>query len=409
MLVTRPALRLRAEAALGRSPVTALLGPRQCGKTTLARDLARTRASTFFDLERPADRLRLQQGELTLGSLSGLVVIDEIQREPGLFNLLRVLADRRPARARFLILGSASPDLIKGASETLAGRVAFIDMGGFSLEEVGASHLDRRWLRGGFPRSYLARSGALSLSWREDFIRTFLERDIPQLGIQIPAEHLRRFWSMTAHYHGQIWNGSEIAGSLGVAHTTVARYLDILCGAFVLRRVPPWHANIGKRLVKSPKVYLRDSGLLHSLLGIRDRHDLLGHPKLGASWEGLVLEELLWTVSDRDLFFHSTHSGSEVDFVVRSGVDLFGFEAKCSDAPSLTRSMRVVLEDLGLKHLFVVYPGPERFPLHAKVTAIPMAALAAGPKGLLAPARRPVARRASSGPGRSRRLPSSFE
>jgi len=389
MNITRTALHRQVQAALKRSPVVALLGPRQCGKTTLARDIARTRAATFFDLERPADRSRLQEGELTLGSLTGLVVIDEIQRQPDLFNLLRVLADRRPRRARFLILGSASPDLVKGVSETLAGRVAFIDMGGFSLDEVGASHLERLWVRGGFPRSYLARNAADSVSWREDFVRTFLERDIPQLGIQVPAEHLRRFWSMTAHYHAQIWNGSEIAGSLGVGHPTAARYLDLLCGAFVLRRVPPWHANLGKRLVKSPKVYVRDSGLLHYFLGIRDRHDLLGHPKLGASWEGLVLEELLRVVSERDIHFYSTYSGAECDFVVRSGVDLLGFEAKRSDAPTLTRSMRVVLDDLRLKHLFVVYPGPATFPLHEKVTAIPMAALSTGVAGLLRNLRRP--------------------
>lgn len=395
MSIDRAALRIRVEVALRRSPVTSLLGPRQCGKTTLAREIAETRAATFFDLERPADRLRLQQPELTLAPLSGLVVIDEIQREPALFNILRVLADRKSARARFLILGSASPDLIRGASETLAGRVAFVDMGGFGLEEVGASHLDRLWLRGGFPRSYLARNLAESASWREDFVRTFLERDIPQLGIQVPAEHLRRFWSMTAHYHAQIWNSSEIAGSLGVSHPTASRYLDILCGAFVLRRLPPWHVNIGKRLVKSPKVYLRDTGLLHHFLGIQDRHGLMGHPKLGASWEGLVLEELLRVASERDVFFYSTHSGAEVDFVVRSGVDLVGFEAKRSEAPSLTRSMQVVLKDLSLKHLFVVYPGPERFPLHEKVTAIPISAVAAGTKGLLKsrPGRRGQARR----------------
>ncbi len=389
MNITRTALHRQVQAALKRSPVVALLGPRQCGKTTLARDMARTRDATFFDLERPADRSRLQEGELALGSLTGLVVIDEIQRQPDLFNLLRVLADRRPRRARFLILGSASPDLVKGISETLAGRVAFIDMGGFSLDEVGASHLERLWVRGGFPRSYLARNAADSVSWREDFVRTFLERDIPQLGIRVPAEHLRRFWSMTAHYHAQIWNGSEIAGSLGVGHPTAARYLDLLCGAFVLRRVPPWHANLGKRLVKSPKVYVRDSGLLHYFLGIRDRHDLLGHPKLGASWEGLVLEELLRIVSERDIHFYSTYSGAECDFVVRSGVDLIGFEAKRSDAPTLTRSMRVVLDDLRLKHLFVVYPGPATFPLHGKVTAIPMAALSTGVAGLLRNPRRP--------------------
>ena len=383
MNVARAALRRRVDEALNRSPVTAILGPRQCGKTTLAREVARSRAATFFDMERPADRSRLEAPELSLRSLKGLIVIDEIQRQPGLFNLLRVLADRRPLPARFLILGSASPDLVKGVSETLAGRVAFVDMGGFSLEEAGGTRLERLWLRGGFPRSYLARNPADSFSWREDFVRTFLERDIPQLGFQIPAEHLRRFWSMTAHYHAQIWNGSEIAGSLGVAHTTVARYLDLLCGAFVLRRIPPWHVNLGKRLVKSPKVYVRDSGLLHYFLGIHDRHDLLGHPKLGASWEGLVLEELLRVASERDIHFYSTYSGAELDFVVRSGGGLIGFEAKRSEAPTLTKSMRVVLDDLRLKHLFVVYPGPARFPLHKNVTAIPMAALSAGVEGLL--------------------------
>ncbi len=383
MNVARTTLRRRVEAALNRSPVTAILGPRQCGKTTLAREIARGRAATFFDMERPADRARLEAPELSLRSLKGLIVIDEIQRQPGLFNVLRVLADRRPLRARFLILGSASPDLVKGVSETLAGRVAFVDMGGFSLEEAGAAWSDRLWIRGGFPRSFLARNAAASFVWREDFVRTFLERDVPQLGVQIPAEHLRRFWSMTAHYHAQIWNGSEIAASLGVAHTTVARYLDLLCGAFVLRRIPPWHVNLGKRLVKSPKVYVRDSGLLHYFLGIHDRHDLLGHPKLGASWEGLVLEELLRVASERDIHFYSTYSGAELDFVVRSGRGPVGFEAKRSEAPTLTKSMRVVLDDLRLKHLFVVYPGPARFPLHKNVTAIPMAALSAGVEGLL--------------------------
>jgi predicted AAA+ superfamily ATPase len=383
LTITRAALLRQVETAIKRSPVTALLGPRQCGKTTLARDIARSRAATFFDLERPADRARLREGERTLGPLTGLIVIDEIQRQPELFNLLRVLADRRPRRARFLILGSASPHLVKGVSETLAGRVSFVDMGGFGLDEVGASQFERLWVRGGFPRSYLARNTAESFAWREDFVRTFLERDIPQLGIQIPAEHLRRFWNMTAHYHAQIWNGSEIAGSLGVGHTTAARYLDLLCGAFVLRRVPPWHVNLGKRLVKSSKVYVRDSGLLHYFLGVHDRHDLLGHPKLGASWEGLVLEELVRVVSERDIHFYSTYSGAECDFVVRSGVDLIGFEAKRSEAPALTRSMHVVLDDLRLKHLFVVYPGADTFPLHEKVTAIPLSDLSKGIATLL--------------------------
>jgi len=382
MNIIRTALQSRVQSALKRAPVVALLGPRQCGKTTLAMAVARGRKATFFDLERSADRLRLQAPELSLGSLLGLVVIDEIQRQPELFAALRVLADRKPVRARFLILGSASPDLIRGASETLAGRVAFVDMGGFGLDEVGAARLDRLWVRGGFPRSYLARTSAESFAWREDFVRTFLERDVPQLGIQIPAEHLRRFWSMTAHYHAQVWNGSEIGGSLGVAHTTVARYLDILCGAFVLRRVLPWHANVGKRLVKSPKVYVRDSGLLHHFLGIHNRHDLLGHPKLGASWEGLVLEELLRIASERDVFFYSTYAGAEVDFVVRFGVHLLGFEAKRSEAPALSKSMRVALEDLNLKHLFVVYPGRDAIPLNERVTAIPITDLTAGFKGL---------------------------
>jgi len=381
MTIDRSVLRGRVEAALRRSPVTALLGPRQCGKTTLARDIVRTRPAGFFDLERSTDRARLSDGELALAPLKGLIVIDEIQRQPELFNLLRVLADRRPLRARFLVLGSASPDLVKGVSETLAGRVAFIDMGGFSLLEVGAQRLERLWLRGGFPRSYLAGHAAESVAWREDFVRTFLERDIPQLGVQVPAEQLRRFWSMTAHYHAQIWNGSEIAGSLGVAHTTVARYLDLLCGAFVLRRIPPWHANLGKRLVKSPKVYVRDSGLLHYFLGIRDRHDLLGHPKLGASWEGLVLEELMRIVPERDVYFYSTYSGAELDFVIRAGVDLIGVEAKRSEAPALTKSMRVTLNDLRLKHLLVVYPGLDTFRMHEKVTAVPLAGL---PKSLSA-------------------------
>ncbi|GMQ76087.1 MAG: hypothetical protein BMS9Abin01_1351 [Gammaproteobacteria bacterium] len=290
-MINRPRRLAAIRSILAHNPVCALLGPRQSGKTTLARMLLRGRKDTHvFDLETAGGRARLAQPEL---ALSGLIVIDEIQREPRLFEVLRPLADRSRRPARFLILGSASPDLIRGVSESLAGRVGFADLGGFDLTEVGARHMRTLWLRGGLPRSYLARNHSLSFRWRRDFVRTFLERDVPQLGIRIPAESLRRFWMMLAHYHAQVWNGAELARSLGVTEHTVRRYLDVLAGIYLVRQLPPWFENISKRQYKSPKVYVRDSGLLHSLLGLTTWEELTAHPKLGASWEGFALEQVI--------------------------------------------------------------------------------------------------------------------
>jgi predicted AAA+ superfamily ATPase len=292
MMISRPSYRAALEQALKRSPVTALLGPRQCGKTTLARTFTGQTQATgqvhYFDLEAPADRQRLQNPELLLTSISGLIILDEIQIAPEIFSILRVLVDRPEHRNRYLILGSASPQIIKNVSETLAGRVEFVDLSGFDLSETDASAKDKLWLRGGFPRSYLAKTDADSMAWREGFIRTFLERDIPQLGLSIPAPAMRRFWTMLAHLHGQTWNASDLGRSMSLTDKTVRRYLDILSGTYMVRQLQPWHENLKKRQVKAPKVYLRDSGLLHSLFNISSLVDLLGHPALGASWEGFA-------------------------------------------------------------------------------------------------------------------------
>jgi hypothetical protein len=297
-------------------------------------------------------------------------VIDEIQRLPSLFSLLRVLADRRPLQARFLILGSASLELARHASESLAGRIGFVDMDGFVITETGPNTMKRLWLRGGFPRAFLARSDAESLAWREDFIRTFLERDLPQLGISIPALTLRRFWSMLAHFHGNVWNASEIGASFGMAHTTIRRYLDLLTGALVVRQLPPWFGNMKKRQVKSPKVYIRDSGLLHALLRIQTLPELEGHPKLGFSWEGYVLEQILAFMGERDVYFWATHAGAEIDAVASRHGKLWGFEIKYADAPVLTKSMTIAKTDLGLKHLWVIYPGITSYALAPDITCI---------------------------------------
>jgi predicted AAA+ superfamily ATPase len=343
-----------------------------------AQVLEAARRGERFDLEDPRDLQRLGEPMTALEHLRGLIVIDEVQRAPELFAVLRVLADRRPLPARFLVLGSASPEMLRQSSETLAGRIRFVELPGFTLAEIGAENIRRRLLRGGLPRSYLARSDASSFGWREDFVRTFVERDVPALGagIRSPA-NLRRLWMMLAHRHGQVWNGAELAAALGESYPTVKRHVDLLAGALVVRQVQPWLPNTEKRLVKSPKVYVRDSGILHALLGIRSFRELEGHPTLGTSWEGLMLEELLARVSDRDVFFWSTHAGAEIDFVWRRGNRLVGFEAKWSDAPSMTKSMHIALADLGLSALWVVYPGPKRYRLEQRVEVLPLAELPA--------------------------------
>lgn len=361
--------------ALRQNPVTALIGPRQCGKTTLARQLVAHETHEYFDLEAPSDLERLANPMTTLQPLKGLVVVDEVQRKPELFPLLRVLSDRRPLPARFLLLGSASPDLIRNSSESLAGRVAFVNMAGFGLGEVGADSLRRLWWRGGFPRSFLAENDAASRSWRENFIQTFLERDIRMFGVQVPPVTLRRLWNMLAHYHGQIWNASDISRSLGEAHPTVKRHLDILTGALMVRQLPPWFENLGKRQVKSPKVYLRDSGILHELLGVDSFARLEGHPKLGASWEGFVIEEVLGVTGDRQAYFWGTHSGHELDLLVIVNGRRIGVEVKYSDTASLTRSMHVALADLKLDRLLVVHPGPQCYPLDNRAEAVSLSAL----------------------------------
>ena len=363
----------RLERALRANPVVALIGPRQCGKTTLARALAADRRSAYFDLEDPLDLERLAQPKLALGGLDGLVVIDEVQRRPDLFPVLRVLADQARRGRRFLILGSASPELLRQGPETLAGRIAFVEMAGFDLGEAGAAAQDRLWWRGGFPRSFLARSDAASVQWRHDFIRTFLERDVMQLGIRIPAPVLRRLWMMLAHYHGQVWNASEIARALGEAHTTVKRHLDALTGALVVRQLQPWHENLGKRQVKAPKVYVRDAGLLHALLGTDSAAALHAHPKVGASWEGFVLEELIGLAGERNAFHWRTQAGAELDLLLFVRGKRIGVEVKYADAPSMTRSMQACIESLRLDRLYVVYPGQETYSPHAGVEVMPLA------------------------------------
>lgn len=371
-MIPRPRARQRIVEAFEVHPIAAILGPRQCGKTTLARLFAKDEISTWFDLEDPVDLRRLSAPMTVLESLSGLVVLDEVQRKPDLFELVRVLVDRPGNEARFLLLGSASPDLVRGVSETLAGRIGFVDLSGLDLSEVGHDERARLWLRGGFPRSFLAADDAASLRWREDFVRTFLERDIPQLGIGVPAETLRRFWTMVAHYHGQMWNAAQVARSLGSSENTARRYLDILSGAYMVRVLPPWFENLRKRQVKAPKTYLRDSGILHALLGLGDLEQVRGHPKLGASWEGFALEQLIEALETRDAYYWATHGGAELDLMVLRGGRRLGFELKYADAPGPTRSMRVALADLRLDHLWVVYPGSKAYDLDDRLSVIPV-------------------------------------
>jgi hypothetical protein len=358
--------------ALKRSRVVALLGPRQCGKTTLARELVRPESLNYFDLESPASLARLTEPETALRPLKGVVVIDEIQRRPELFSLLRVLADRQPLPARFLLLGSASPALLRQSSETLAGRLETVWLEGFRLGDLGAASQDRHWLRGGFPLSYTARSETDSMSWRRQFLQTFLERDIPQLGITIPSAALRRFWNMVAHYHGQTWNSAELARALDVGESTVRRYLDLMAGVFMVRQLPPWFENLGKRQVKAPKVYVRDSGLLHALLGIADRHALEHHPKVGASWEGYAVEAVLKAVQPDEAYYWATHNGAELDLFLFKDGRRIGVECKRADAPTLTPSMRTALHDLKLDELRVVFPGTRPYRLGERVEVVPL-------------------------------------
>lgn len=361
----------RLTRAERRSPVVALLGPRQCGKTTLARAYAAGREAAFFDLESAPDRSRLENPHLVLGSARGLVVLDEIQRVPELFSVLRVVVDQPNCAARFLVLGSASPSLVRGVSESLAGRVEFVELSGFGLTEIDPARRDDLWVRGGFPRSFLAESDGDSMAWRDGFIRTFLERDVPQMGINLPAPAMRRFWTMLAHYHGQTWNASELARAMGLSDKTVRSWLDVLTGTYMVRQLQPWHENLGKRQVKAPKVYLRDAGILHALLALPDRYALLGHPKVGASWEGFALEQALCVLRSDDVFFWATHGGAELDLFLQRRGRRFGVEFKFREAPRLTRSMQTSVADLELSHLWVIYPGHHRFKLDERITAVP--------------------------------------
>ena len=380
--LVRPGPLSRIETALRRSPITALLGPRQCGKTTLARQLVARRNAVYFDLESPGDVRRLENPDLVLGRERRLVILDEVQARPDLLSVLRVLVDRPDHPPRFLVLGSASPAVVRGVSETLAGRIEFVELSGFDLQEVGSGSWERLWVRGGFPRAYLARSSADSVGWRDGFIRTFLERDIPQLGITIPAAAMRRFWTMLAHYHGQTWNSSELARSMGLSDKTVRSYLDILTGTFMVRQLQPWHQNVGKRQIKAPKIYLRDSGILHSLLDLHDRRALLGHPGVGASWEGFAIEQVLAAVRPSEAYFWGTHGGAELDLFFVVNGRRHGVEVKFSDAPATTRSMRTALEDLALDHLWIVYPGQRSYPVDERITAWPIEAIGQLPKAL---------------------------
>jgi hypothetical protein len=362
----------QVKKALARSPIVALIGPRQCGKTTLARQVIPARHPHYFDLEDPVVARLMENPMTALQGLHGLVVVDEAQRQPGLFPVLRVLADRAEQPATFLILGSASPELSRQAAESLAGRVEIIEMRGFDLNELPPDAQEKLWERGGFPRSYLAADGEGSVAWRKNFIRTFLERDLAALGFGLSPALMGRFWTMLAHYHAQLWNGSEIAASLGIAPNTARAYLDALEQTYMIRRLQPWHANLGKRLVKTPKIYFRDSGLFHTLCGIQSAAGLLTHPKLGASWEGFALEEILQAQQPDQSWFYAVHSGSELDLLMEIGGRRIGVEFKRADAPHAMRSMHLAIADTKLDELWVVYPGTRTYALDKKITVRPL-------------------------------------
>ena len=370
MMIPRKQLSEAVIASIQSNPVTALLGPRQCGKTTLSRLIAKDFDTVIFDLEDPVSVAQLTDApKIILESIKGLVILDEIQRLPELFPVLRVLSDRPENNTKFLILGSASPGLIKSSSETLSGRIGFVDMSGFTLNETGNDQYKKLWLRGGFPKSFLAKNDRLSFDWRKDFVRTFFERDIPALGIKIPAEALRRFWTMLAHLHGRVWNGSDFARSLSVSEPTAKKYLDILSGAYVVRQLYPWYENIGKRQVKSPKVYIRDSGILHFLLTL-EGNNILSHPKLGLSWEGFVIEQIISVSATDSYYFWATHAGAELDLLLFKNNRKTGVEVKFSDAPKITKSMRSAIESLNLDELFIIYPGRQSYKIDEKMTVV---------------------------------------
>ncbi len=379
MLITRSTPLARIMLALDQNPVVAIIGARQVGKTTITYEIQKmfTGPVHRFDLEDPEDLARLAEPKLALKDLTGLIIIDEVQRKPGLFALLRVLVDRSEHLAQFLVLGSASPDLLKQSSESLAGRISYQTLGGLTSDEIDLKDHHKLWLRGGFPRSFLASSEAASLNWRKNFIRTFLERDIPQLGFSIPAVTLSRFWNMLAHYHAQIWNGNELARAFGISQPSVKRYVDLLTDALVVWQLKPWYQNISKRQVKAPKIYIKDSGLLHSILGIGSLVDLEKHPKIGASWEGFVLGEILHqlNIQPSDAYFWATHAGAELDLLVFVQGQPIGFEIKRTVAPKVTPSMRVSLSDLGLDMLFVIHAGDHEFEMTEKIFALPMSKL----------------------------------
>lgn len=379
------ALSALALRRLRESPAVAILGPRQCGKSTLAKTILQTRPSCYLDLERPSDRAKLQDPEAFFNLQKGrLVCLDEVQRTPDIFPVLRSILDASGANGQLLVLGSASPDLLRQSSETLAGRISYLELEPFSLPEIGGAAsekeaaLRRLWTRGGFPRSYLAPSDAASFAWREDFIRTFLERDIPQLGIRVPAQTLHRFWQMCAHNHGQMLNSSQLGQSLGLSHTTVRSYVDTLEQTFLLRVLPPFEANLKKRLIKSPKIYLRDCGLLHALLGLDSAQALLGHPVYGASWEGLVIENVLavlgraWRAG-----FYRTSAGTELDLVLERGGERIALECKASTSPTVSKGFWTALDDLRIRKAFVVAPVASPYPIGKGVRVMPLAHLLA--------------------------------
>jgi predicted AAA+ superfamily ATPase len=382
-MLERKKLLKQISETLERSRVVALLGPRQCGKTTLARQIVPPDSPNYFDLENPVSLRLLDEPMTALQDLRGVVVIDEVQRRPELFPILRVLSDRDPLPARFLILGSASPALLQQSSESLAGRIATIRMGGFSLDEVGLESQRIHWLRGGLPRSFLAKTEEESLEWRINFVSTFLERDVSQFGVKIPATSLFRFWSVLAHYHGQVWNAAEAARTLGIGETTTRRYVDLLQDLFMIRQLQPWYANLSKRQVKSPKIYFRDTGLLHTLLGITSERELNLHPRMGASWEGYIIEEIIKFTQPDEMYFWATHSGAELDLLLIQRGKRIGVECKRMDAPKLTPSMRTAMQDLELDKLIVVYPGVQPYPLAERISVLPLSKIATEPEMII--------------------------